>query len=209
MAELNGVSDRWLPDAFACVLTGNGGKLLKSSLAEAAKEIQPGPKTTQARPDHSGHTQDATAGNKTSPATAPVKLAAGAPDLVVTSLRTEPVNPSVRETVRLFVDVQNQGSIAVPAGTVTSLALRIEGDGKLINLVSYVHTTGLAPGERATIEKGTNGPWTGSLAFGSNQPGTFKVTMKVDPDNQIAEADEANNTLVQAITYLAPPRLTS
>jgi hypothetical protein len=37
MAELNGVSDRWLPDAFACVLTGNDGKLLKRSLAESGE----------------------------------------------------------------------------------------------------------------------------------------------------------------------------
>jgi hypothetical protein len=29
------------------------------------------------------------------------------------------------------------------------------------------------------------------------------------PDNQIAEADEANNTLTQVITYLAPPNLTA
>jgi azurin len=105
------------------------------------------------------------------------------------------------------VEVQNRGGAAIPAGTVTPLAVRIEGAGKLTNLVSFVHTDGLAPGAKVVIEKGTNGPWTGPLAFGSDRPGTFTVTLTADRDNHIAEANEANNTLTHKLTFQAPPTL--
>jgi putative membrane-bound dehydrogenase-like protein len=206
LAEMGATEDRWLPDAFACNLTAHEGKLLKTYLAQAAK----GATKNTAAPGgaaHAGHHQPATAQAAT-PAT-PVTTAAhrNAPDLVVTGLRTDPVTPAVRETVRLFVEVQNRGSVAIPPGTVTPLAVRIEGAGKLTNLVSYVHTDGLKPGEKVVIEKGTNGPWTGPLAFSSDRPGTFTVTLTADRDNRIAEGDEANNSLTHQLTYQAPPTL--
>jgi azurin len=207
LAEMGATEDRWLPDAFACNLTAHEGKLLKTYLAQAAKTAKKNPPAPASTAAHAGHHQTPAAQAATP--TTPVTTASNtnAPDLVVTGLRTEPASPAVRETVRLFVEVQNRGGAAIPAGTVTPLAVRIEGAGKLTNLVSFVHTDGLAPGEKVVIEKGTNGPWTGPLSFSSDRPGTFTVTLTADRDNRIAEGDEANNTLTHQLTYLAPPTL--
>jgi hypothetical protein len=205
LAQMGATEDRWLPDAFACNLTAHEGKLLKTYLAGAVKSAKKTPPAPAGTTAHTGHHQAATTPAATP--TTPVTTTANAPDLVVTGLRTEPASPSVRETVRLFVEVQNRGGAAIPAGTVTPLAVRIEGAGKLTNLVSFVHTDGLAPGAKVVIEKGTNGPWTGPLAFGSDRPGTFTVTLTADRDNHIAEANEANNTLTHKLTFQAPPTL--
>jgi azurin len=207
LAEMGATEDRWLPDAFACNLTAQEGKLLKMYLTQAAKGAKKNPSAPAGTTTHTGHHPTATAQAATP--TTPVTTAsnANAPDLVVTGLRTEPATPSVRETVRMFVEVQNRGGGAIPAGTVTPLAVRIEGAGKLTNLVSFVHTDGLAPGAKVIIEKGTNGPWTGPLAFSSDRPGTFTVTLTADRDNHIAEANEANNTFTHKLTYQAPPSM--
>jgi hypothetical protein len=206
LAEMGATEDRWLPDAFACNLTAHEGKLLKTYLAGAAKTAKKNPATPAGTATHGAH--HAPAAQAAAPAM-PVTTAANtnAPDLVVTGLRTEPATPSVRETVRMFVEVQNRGGAAIPAGTVTPLAVRIEGAGKLTNLVSFVHTDGLAPGAKVVIEKGTNGPWTGPLAFSSDRPGTFTVTLTADRDNHIAEANEANNTLTHKLAFQAPPSM--
>jgi azurin len=108
-----------------------------------------------------------------------------------------------------LVEVQNQGGVAIPQGTVTPLSIRIEGNTKLINIVSQVHAAGLAPGEKVTISQGTNGPWTGALNFSSDQPGTYQVTIVADKENLIAEANEKNNTATHKIVYQAPQSLAS
>ncbi len=207
LTEMGATEDRWLPDAFACNLTAHEGKLLKTYLSQAAKSAKKTPAAPASTAAHAGHHQAAT--TQAATPNTPVTTAANAnvPDLVVTGLRTEPASPAVRETVRLFVEVQNRGGAAIPAGTVTPLAVRIEGAGKLTNLVSFVHTDGLAPGAKVVIEKGTNGPWTGPLSFSSDRPGTFTVTLTADRDNHIAEANEANNTFTHQLTYQAPPTL--
>jgi putative membrane-bound dehydrogenase-like protein len=213
LSETSEANDRWLPDAFACVLTAQDGQLLKTYLSKVAPKAKKGSAGTAVGTASGGaHHHNAAAQGGASPApatTVAATPASNAPDLVVTGLRTEPATPSVRETVRLFVEVQNQGGVAIPAGTATPLAIRIEGAGKLVNLVSYVHTTGLAPGERVVIEKGTNGPWTGPLTFTSDQPATFNVTLTADRDNQITEGNESNNILTHKLVYQAPPSLSA
>jgi azurin len=202
-------TDRWLPDAFACVLTSNKGKLLHTYLQQQASKKASAQKdpTSQMSGNEHAHAAMQTASNTTN--TPKNEASANQPDLVITSIRTEPASPALRESVRLFVDVQNQGGVAIPKGTVTPLAIRIEGNNKLINLVSLVHTAGLAPGEKVSISQGTNGPWTGPLSFNSDQAGSYQVTVVVDKENQINEGNEANNTSAHKIIYQAPQSLAS
>lgn len=202
-------TDRWLPDAFACVLTSNKGKLMQTYLQQSASKAATSQKATgntTAATDHDHTTMQTAANTATNDRTG---SSANKPDLVITSVRTEPAAPALRETVRMFVEVQNQGEVAIPNGTVTPLAIRIEGNNKLINMVSMVHTAGLAPGEKVTISQNTNGPWTGPINFNSDQPGTYNVQIVADKDNQIAEGNENNNRSTYKIVYQAPQSLAS
>jgi azurin len=109
--------------------------------------------------------------------------------------------------VRLFIEVKNQGGAPLPQGMPTPLAIRISGLGRVINLVSMVHTDGIAPGETVTIERGTNGPWTGPLSFNSEKAGTYTVTVVADRDNLVAESNESNNAFNYKINYQGPQNL--
>jgi azurin len=202
-------SDRWLPDAFACVLTSNKGKLMNTYLQQQRGKKSTSAKTAdnQMGEAHNHATMQQTSNNPSN--VQKVATAANKPDLAIVSVRTEPTSPALRETVKIFVEVQNQGDVAIPKGTVTPLAIRIEGNGKLINIVSQVHTDGLAPGEKVEISQGTNGPWTGALNFSSDQPGTYNVQVVADKENRIAEGNEANNTANYKIVYQAPQSLAS
>lgn len=205
------VGDRWMPDAFACVLTSNNGKLMRAYMKQAVSKAGTQPKNTfsetgtSATATHNHASMKETqAGTQTVQQTS---TRSNQPDLVVTNIRTEPAAPYVRESVRLFIEVKNQGSAALPKGTPTPLAIRIAGLGRVINLVSMVHTDGIAAGETVTIERGTNGPWTGPLSFNSEKAGEYTVTVVTDRDNQIAEANESNNVFTHKINYQGPQNL--
>ena len=122
-------------------------------------------------------------------------------------MRTQPVTPAVRETARIFIDVQNRGRAAVPRNTVTPLAIRVEGPSKRIDMVSGVYADGLAPGESTTITQFSNGPWINTLEMSSDKPGTFTIAATVDRDNGIEEGDELNNAFTHRLTYPPPPSL--
>ncbi|MCY7350772.1 MAG: ThuA domain-containing protein [Cytophagaceae bacterium] len=204
--------DRWMPDAFACVLNSHGGKLRNAYLAQMKQKV--GAKASISEPMDSQHdhammasaSTSATAVASTSTALTPT---GDKPDLVITGIRVEPAQPSLRENVRFFIDVQNRGGGAIPKGTVTPINLRIQGPNRLVNLTSLVFAEGIAAGAKATIEQGNNGPWVGAMTFNSDQPGTFDITAVVDRDNGIAEANENNNTLSVKVIYQAPKDLTA
>ena len=217
LEQANEVQDRWLPDAFACVLTSHDGKLMKTYLKQAAKKASAQPKSSKAQTMHTPYSHGAMHSGKPDETASLSKTAAlstrvgesSLPDLVITGVRAEPSVPSLRETTRLLIALENQGVAAIPKGTVTPLSVRIEGLGKLINLVSYVHTDGLAVGESVTIEKGSNGAWTGPMLFSSEQSGTFTITIIADKANQIEESNEKNNTYTHKVTYHGPQSLAS
>jgi azurin len=209
MESATEATDRWLPDAFASVLTSDKGKLLHTYLQQLAGKASTTQKTASTPISGTAHQHAAMQTASNTAATQKTVDSANKPDLVITSVRTEPASPALRETVRLFVEVQNQGEVAIANGTVTPLSIRIEGNNKLINLVSLVHTAGLAPGEKVVIAQGTNGPWTGPLSFNSDQPGSYQVTVVADKDNQITEGNEKNNTASYKIVYQAPQSLAS
>ncbi|MBC7920492.1 MAG: ThuA domain-containing protein [Ferruginibacter sp.] len=215
LARLEGATetnDRWLPDAFACVLTSHQGKLLKTYLARAARKAGSGSKLAgSATVGHHSHADGLSASAATAPitATAPAAVAQASdkPDLVITGVRTQPVAPAVRETARIFIDVQNRGGAAIPRNTVTPLAIRVEGPSKRIDMVSLVFADGLAPGESTTITQFSNGPWVNTLEMSSDKPGTFSIAAVVDRDNGIEEGDESNNAFTHRLTYRPPPSL--
>jgi len=204
LARLNArsdVSDRWLPDAFAAVLNSHDGKLMRAYLKQAPKAAA----TRSEVMDHSAHHAPAAATASTAN-TVPTTNSS-LPDLVITGVRTEPASPNVRETARIQVTVTNQGGTALPSGTPLPINLRIEGQGRKVDLVSYTHNGGLKPGESVTIQRGNNGPWVGDLSVNFETAGPYTIAVSLDRENQIREANEQNNSFRHTLTYRAPQSL--
>lgn len=206
------INDRWLPEAYALALNAHGGKLLKMFLKVTSGTITPQPAAPMNHEMHQ-HGQpaprEARSGGGPSVPVAPEQTPAQAdkPDLVITEVRTDPASPEVRQTARVFVSVTNRGGVAVPEGTIVPLSLRYEGNGMKIEQVSQNFKAGIKPGETVTITKNTNGPWTGDLSINFEFPGDYRISVVVDPDSRIDEADERNNSFTHKLTYRAPQSL--
>jgi putative membrane-bound dehydrogenase-like protein len=199
------VNDRWLPDAFACVLTGQDGQLMKAYLKQMTLNGSTPPKAAPVH-DMSTHADKGHGPNAPTPA---VAASGSQPDLVIAAIRTTPESPAVREGTKLFVDVMNAGGTEIPAGTPIPLSLRVEGpkgmqDGAKIDFVSVTHNTGIKPGETVTISKANNGPWVGDMGVLFERAGQYTITAMLDRENKIMEGNEQNNNATHTLTYRAP-----
>ena len=205
-------SDRWLPEAFAVALNSNGGQLMKRYLKQVAMNS---PARTPAMPAHDqAAVSQSPAPVLTASASAKPYTAGNLPDLVVATIRTTPESPAVREGARIFVDVTNAGSVAIPDGTPIPLSLQIEGptgvaDQAKINYVSVAHKTGIKPGETVTISNGNNGPWNADFGVNFERAGNYTITAMLDRDNKIAEGNEQNNNATHTLVYRAPQNMSA
>ena len=203
-------NDRWIPDAFAVLLSSHNGRMLKTYLDGLART---GPKpATEA---HHNHAMTGTVASPAAPATQVQSSASGnGPDLVIAGIQITPESPEVRQGTRIEVRVTNAGGVAIPEGTPVPLALRIEGPSGAaspakIDYVSVAHTTGIRPGETVTISRGNNGPWNTEFRVSFERAGSYRVTAMLDRDNQIAETNEANNTASRSLVYRTPKDLSA
>jgi uncharacterized protein len=200
-------NDRWLPDAFASVLTSNKQVLLKKLVQKLAQNSplngRGGGEATK-MPTHHDHSKMMQETIKTTAVTASNK-----PDLVITKLIITPTNPVVRDNINVKIEVKNQGTVALEKGIVVPLDIRFAGMGRKIDLVSRTHNTGILAGETVIIAKNTNGPWSGDIGFNSDVAGEYTLTVDLDKANTIAESDDKNNTFVQKITFSAPQNMTN
>lgn len=193
------LNDRWLPDALTALASARNFRLMRSMLAKSPRKTTPSGGTTGNGGMNHEAMHHAHAEMKTD---APKVTAQGEkPDLVITAIRATPTNPTVQQTTRLSIEVENRGGVAIPKGTAIPLAITISGPGKNVELVSRTFTDGLAPGEKASIAEVTNGPWKGGLTMQSDVVGVFTVAVRVDPDGQISEMADTNNGFQQKITY--------
>lgn len=194
------IDDRWLPEAFSVALTSHDRKLLKIQLQNAIKKASNSPKTTEETPmmnhDHHAMTQSAKTSTKKPKVTQ-------SPDLVITSIRTEPSTPAVRDNVFIYIELKNQGK-AIPAGTIIPLDIRIEGMNRKVNLVGKPFEDGIKSGETVTISKVSNGAWTNDLKYSSDAAGTYNISVEVDKSNGIKENDETNNSFKHSLVFDAP-----
>ncbi|SOE21875.1 putative membrane-bound dehydrogenase domain-containing protein [Spirosomataceae bacterium TFI 002] len=192
-------NDRWLPDAFACVLTANDGALMKKHLARQASNA----KAEAPVMDHSQHQMGSM--DKMSMAQ---KKSKGI-DLVVSKIVVEPANPAVRERVEVGIQVTNQGEKDVPVGVFIPLDVRFEGMGVRNDQYSRNYSDGIKSGETVTIKENLNGPWRGRLAFSSDIAGDYQISAKIDNANEIAESDKANNGKSQKLTFSPPQSMSA
>jgi CARDB/F5/8 type C domain/NedA-like, galactose-binding domain len=103
------------------------------------------------------------------------------PDLQVTSITTNPPNPSVGAAVNFTVAVNNRGTSTAGGSTTRVVVGSTTLDGA---------TGSIAAG--ATLNVAIGGTWTASS-------GGATITATADATNQVAETNENNNQLSQAI----------
>ena len=204
LAQSNETNDRWLPDAFASVLTSNKQYLLKKLVHKLTQNISLPKTKSNEMPAHHDHTKMIQETAKTT-----VLTSSNKPDLVITKLIITPANPVVRDNINVKIEVKNQGNIALENGIVVPLDIRFAGMGRKIDVISRTHNTGILAGETVTIAKNTNGPWSGDIGFNSDVAGEYILTVDLDKANSIAESDEKNNTFTQKINFSAPQSMTN
>ena len=197
-------NDRWLPDAFASVLTSNKQYLLKKLVQKLTQNSSsPKAKTTE-MPAHHDHSKMMQETAKTTAISASNK-----PDLVITKLIITPANPVVRDNINVKIEVKNQGGIALEKGVIVPLDIRFAGMGRKVDVISRAFSEGIPAGESIIITKSNNGPWTGDINFGSDVAGDFSIVIDLDKANTIAESDEKNNSFTQKINFSTPQNMTN
>ncbi|MEU7004975.1 CARDB domain-containing protein [Nonomuraea sp. NPDC046570] len=126
----------------------------------------------------------------------PVHALAALPDLVVTSVATEPAAPYTGDATRFTAVVKNQGDAATSDGTVIGGVFRVNG-----STVVYTdnHSASLGPGESVRLT--SNGGGTTGNGTWSAQTGSHTLGFLVDDVKRIQEGDETNND------YTSPDKL--
>ncbi|MFN6374604.1 MAG: PVC-type heme-binding CxxCH protein [Chitinophagia bacterium] len=189
------VEDRWLPDAFATVLTANGGKLMKQHLANQIKAAASA-KKPEAAMDHSMHQMSA--------AKPVVSQKVEGVDLVISNIKLDNPTPAVRERVNVTVEVKNQGTVDLAPEVFVPLDIRFEGQGMKFDQVSRNYKDGIKAGETASINKNLNGPWVGNISFGTDIVGEYNLSVAIDKANEIREANKLNNGKSMKISFVRP-----
>ena len=204
LAQSNETNDRWLPDAFASVLTSNKQILLKKLVQKLSQNSLSPKATNHVMPAHHDHSKMMQEAPKSSAITASNK-----PDLVITKLIITPENPVVRDNINVKIEVKNQGGMALPKGQTIPLDIRFEGKGRKVDIVSRSFNEGIPAGESIFITKSNNGPWTGDINFSSDVSGDYTIIVDLDKANTIAESDEKNNSFTQKINFSTPQSMTN
>lgn len=116
------------------------------------------------------------------------------PDLIVTNLIADAAKYKPNETVTITTTVKNNGIVPCPASK-----LRLSGDGIT---AQTKNVPALAAGGSTTVTFTFTAPY----VIGDK---TFAITATADPDNQIAESNENNNSRSGSFTVSNPlPDLT-
>jgi putative membrane-bound dehydrogenase-like protein len=202
MTRLNSADetdDRWLPDAFACVLTANNSKLLKKQLAmelKSRKSVQPAAMNM----NHDHHDMEKTMSSATE------KKSDGI-DLVVSDIKINPSSPAVRERIYVTVEVTNLGKQDVSKDIFIPLNIRFEGMGIKIDQLSRNFKDGIKSGETVSITKNINGPWVGNISFTTDLVGEYRLSVGIDRNNEIKESNKKNNEFEKKIQFSIPASL--
>ncbi|GAA3019333.1 CARDB domain-containing protein [Streptomyces fulvorobeus] len=123
--------------------------------------------------------------NSNNSRTASAKLVVGqspGPDLRVTGITSNPAAPAVGASVTFGVAVQNRGTTAVAAGTVT----------RLVAGTTTLNGTAGAIAAGATVTVPISGSWTATN-------GGVTLTATADATGTVAETDENNNVFARSV----------
>ena len=123
------------------------------------------------------------------------------PDLRITGIRTVPAFPLIGDTVIFLATVKNHGTGPTTQGVPVKVRFDVDGEA---HSWSDNHTTAIPQGGMALVC--SNAGVAGSNAYVVDAVRSFTVTAVADPDQQVAEGVEENNTAVlQVQTRPVPP----
>ncbi|MCU0324457.1 MAG: ThuA domain-containing protein [Spirosomaceae bacterium] len=200
MEKSDETNDRWLPDAFACVLTANGGKLMKKHLNNQIKKASITPKVSSTM-NHDHHNMAGSSAQKT------IEQPANGVDLVISNIKVEPSNPAVRERITFTIEVKNQGNKDLDSGIVVPIDVRIDGMGMKVEQISRNHKEGIKSGETVSITRFMNGPWVSNFGFSTDIAGEYSISASLDKDNSITEGNDKNNFSSKKVTFTPPQNM--
>ena len=107
------------------------------------------------------------------------------PDLELTSITLPEDDPTALETFEIVAEIANVGDAATPATS----ALRLSIDGQALETIDVVQ---LEPDESTTVE----------FTVGPLEAGNHEVELTLDPDDEVEEWEEANNSASESIRVL-------
>ena len=191
--NLGGQTVNW-SDSFSNALAPNTSVTVTSTSGPggtATWSATTGTHTVNAYVDDTNRIAESNEGNNT--LSTNLVVAAGYPDLVVTDVSWNPVNPSAGNATSFSAAIRNQGTAATPAGTTIGVAFSV--NGQVVNWSDNVSQS-LPPNGVVTVTA-TSGS-SGSATWLATS-GTHSVSALVDDVNRIAESDEANNGRTESI----------
>src|SRR5262249_22894901 len=127
----------------------------------------------------------------------PIRIAAPAVDLVVTSVATTPAQPAAGQPATVTVVVKNQGTLAAGGFVVDFYKDRAAAPGPDLRGDIRCTVTGLAPGASTQC--------TGTVTYAA--AGTFDAWAQADTARVVTESDDGNNVYgPRVVTVTAPAR---
>lgn len=185
------VNDRWLPDAYACVLNANNGLLMKK-LLNMPEEI-----ASKSNMSHDQHKMEMQKVEKSA-------IAVNGVDLIITDIKIDPKNPAVRDRINVSIEVKNQGNEDFKSDILIPIDVNFEGMGLKIGQFSNNFKDGIKAGEIVSIVKNLNGPWVGNLSFYTDMAGEYSLRAQMDKNNQLKEVNKSNNNFTKKLSFSAP-----
>ena len=107
------------------------------------------------------------------------------PDLELTSMTLPEDDPSALESFEIVAEIANVGDAATQA----TFPLRLSLDGEALETVDVVQ---LEPDESTTVE----------LTVGPLEAGNHDIELTLDPDDELEEWQESNNSASESIRVL-------
>ena len=125
--------------------------------------------------------------------------AAPQPDLMIANISSFPKYPAEGDSVVFLAAILNRGTQASSSGTVHEVIFKVNGAevSRSSEFSGSIKPGGMMQ-VSATIYNNTN--W-----WIAGEPGTYTVEAVVDPDNNISECIENNNSISQSFTVVIPP----
>lgn len=123
-------------------------------------------------------------------------VTSGQPDLVVSSISFEPASPTKYDAVKIFVEMRNAGNGAAILCNGEATWRATQKPAGAWQHVGHSTSQKVDPGVTfRTTNYGNSFAQAGML-----QPGSYPVTVAVDPDELIAESNESNNASTVTLT---------
>ena len=143
---------------------------------------------------------EADAGNNTISPTFTVRprpvVVPPAPDLVVNVCSFMPANPTQRDIIQLVTQYSNKGTVAAVL-PISSPILQWNASPAIGGRSSFR----MGPG--ASLAPGVVQPFQGQLNLSAASPGTYQISVVMDPDDRVGETNETNN--VATCTLVVSP----